>query len=50
MENQPILNIGCLGSVSHGKSTMVYQLTGTKTQRHSDEKYVILQLNRVMQI
>lgn len=38
MENQPILNIGCLGSVSHGKSTMVYQLTGTKTQRHSDEK------------
>ena len=38
MMNQPILNIGCLGSVSDGKSTTVFQLTGTKTQRHSNEK------------
>jgi len=38
MQYQPIFNIGCLGSVSDGKSTMVYQLTGTKTQRHSNEK------------
>lgn len=38
MTNQPILNIGCLGSVSDGKSTTVFQLTGTKTQRHSNEK------------
>lgn len=38
MNNQPILNIGCLGSVSDGKSTTVFQLTGTKTQRHSNEK------------
>lgn len=38
MRKQPILNIGCLGSVSDGKSTTVYQLTGTKTQRHSNEK------------
>ena len=38
MNNQPILNIGCLGSVGDGKSTTVYQLTGTKTQKHSDEK------------
>jgi translation initiation factor 2 subunit 3 len=39
MESQPILNIGVLGSVSDGKSTMVYKLTGIKTQRHTDEKY-----------
>ena len=35
---QPIINIGCLGSVSDGKSTLVEKLTGTKTQRHSSEK------------
>lgn len=38
MNNQPIINIGCLGSVSDGKSTLVEKLTGTKTQRHSSEK------------
>jgi translation initiation factor 2 subunit 3 len=36
--NQPLLNIGTLGSVSDGKSTLIYQLTGIKTQRHSSEK------------
>lgn len=36
--NQPTINIGCLGSVSDGKSTLVVQLTGTKTQQHSDEQ------------
>lgn len=35
---QPILNIGMLGSVSDGKSTTVFQLTGTKTQKHSSEQ------------
>ena len=35
---QPIMNIGCLGSVSHGKSTMVKLLTGKSTQQHSKEK------------
>lgn len=35
---QPIINIGCLGSVSDGKSTLVEKFTGTKTQRHSSEK------------
>ena len=35
--NQPIINIGCLGSVSDGKSTMVHKLTGIKTQKHSNE-------------
>jgi len=38
IKNQPILNIGCLGSVSDGKSTTVLQLTGIKTQTHSNEK------------
>ena len=38
MKNQPILNIGCLGEVSGGKSTTVLQLTGIKTQTHSNEK------------
>jgi len=37
MINQPITNIGMLGSVSDGKSSTVYQLTGTKTQKHSSE-------------
>ena len=32
------MNIGCMGSVSDGKSTLVEKLTGTKTQRHSSEK------------
>lgn len=39
MNNQPIINIGCLGSVSDGKSTLVEKLTGIRTQRHSNEKY-----------
>jgi translation initiation factor 2 subunit 3 len=36
--NQPVLNVGMLGSVSDGKSTCVRELTGIKTQRHSSEK------------
>jgi translation initiation factor 2 subunit 3 len=38
MLTKPIFNLGCLGPVSNGKSTVVYQLTGTKTPRHSTEK------------
>ena len=38
MELQPICNIGTLGSVSDGKSTLVEKLTGIKTQRYSSEK------------
>jgi translation initiation factor 2 subunit 3 len=38
MKKQPITNIGCMGSVSDGKSTTVFQLTGSKTQRHSEEQ------------
>jgi len=38
INNQPNFNLGTLGSVSDGKSTMIYQLTGIKTQKHSSEK------------
>ena len=34
---QPQLNIGMLGSVSDGKSTTVFKLSGTKTQKYSSE-------------
>jgi translation initiation factor 2 subunit 3 len=37
INSQPIINIGCLGSVSDGKSTLIAKLTGIKTQKHSDE-------------
>ena len=39
LNNQPSFNLGTLGSVSDGKSTMIYQLTGIKTQKHSSEKH-----------
>ena len=39
LNNQPNFNLGTLGSVSDGKSTMIYQLTGVKTQKHSSEKH-----------
>lgn len=37
IQSQPIINIGCLGSVSDGKSTLIAKLTGIKTQKHTDE-------------
>lgn len=37
INNQPTINIGCLGSVTDGKSSMVNSICGTKTQRHSSE-------------
>lgn len=36
-KKQPTLNIGMLGSVADGKSTLVYKLSGKKTQQHSSE-------------
>lgn len=39
LNSQPNFNLGTLGSVSDGKSTMIYQLTGIKTQKHSSEKH-----------
>jgi translation initiation factor 2 subunit 3 len=35
---QPTINIGCLGSVSDGKSTLVERMTGIRTQKHSSEQ------------
>lgn len=37
--SKPVINIGTLGCVSDGKSTLVYALTGTKTQKHSSERH-----------
>jgi len=37
MQNQPTINIGMIGSVSNGKSSITEKLTGVKTQRHSNE-------------
>ena len=36
--NNIMLNLGTLGSVSDGKSEMIYQLSGIRTQRDSREK------------
>jgi len=38
MVSQPVVSISGLGHVSNGKSTLVKQLSGETTQRHSDEK------------
>ena len=35
---QPILNIGMIGSVANGKSSITKALTGIATQKHSSEK------------
>lgn len=34
---QPIINVGVLGHVAHGKSTLVRSITGIRTQKHSNE-------------
>ena len=36
--SQPTFNIGLVGSVSHGKSSLVKALTGIETFKHSEEK------------
>ena len=36
-KKQPDLNIGILGHIAHGKSTLAYSLTKKKTQTHSEE-------------
>lgn len=38
IHNQPIVNVGVLGHVAHGKSTLVKSITKIKTQRHENEK------------
>ena len=37
IKNQPIINVGCIGHVAHGKSTLVKALTGVVTPKHSTE-------------
>ena len=34
---QPVLNIGMVGHIDHGKTTLLYQLTGVWTDTHSEE-------------
>jgi translation initiation factor 2 subunit 3 len=34
---QPSLNIGSIGHVAHGKSTLVQRISGKKTQQHAQE-------------
>lgn len=38
MINQPIINIGMIGHVANGKSTLTADITGTATQKHKDEQ------------
>jgi translation initiation factor 2 subunit 3 len=38
MQYQPIINIGMIGSVSNGKSSVTEKLTMTRTQKHSIEE------------
>jgi translation initiation factor 2 subunit 3 len=38
IKNQAIFNCGTAGHVMHGKSTLVCNMTGTKTQRYQKEK------------
>ena len=38
IKNQPLVNIGMIGHVASGKSTLTKQITGIKTQKFSSEK------------
>jgi len=38
MEEQPDFNIGIIGDVANGKSTMVHAMSGKRTQAHSSEQ------------
>ena len=38
IKNQATINVGCIGHVSEGKSTVVRRLTGIATQRHKSEQ------------
>ncbi len=37
IESLPMLNIGTVGHIDHGKTTLVYKLTGKFTDTHSEE-------------
>lgn len=38
IKNQPTINVGMIGSVSNGKSSITEKLTGIKTQKYASEK------------
>ncbi len=38
IKNQPTTNLGMIGHVASGKSTLAYQITGVKTQKFASEK------------
>ena len=50
LKNQPIFNIGSIGHVAHGKSTLVRSITGVRTQNILTNKKEILQLILGMQM
>ncbi|MCS7134730.1 MAG: translation initiation factor IF-2 subunit gamma [Candidatus Pacearchaeota archaeon] len=37
LTEQPVLNIGIVGHIDHGKTTLLYQLTGVWADKHSEE-------------
>jgi translation initiation factor 2 subunit 3 len=37
VENLPTLNVGMVGHIDHGKTTLLYKLTGKWTDTHSEE-------------
>jgi len=37
ISKQPVLNIGLVGHIDHGKTTLLYQLTGVWADKHSEE-------------
>lgn len=43
---QPLLNIGIIGHVSHGKTTLIQSLTGVDTRRYKNE----IQTNRTLKL
>ena len=45
IKNQPDKNIGIIGHVAHGKSTIAFQISGKKTQQHSSEKEKNITIN-----
>lgn len=45
IKNQAIINVGCIGHVSNGKSTLVKQMTGIKTQKFKSEQEKNITIN-----
>jgi translation initiation factor 2 subunit 3 len=45
-QNQPQVNIGIIGHVSHGKTTLIQSMTGIDTRRHKEE----IQSNRTLKL